>query len=68
MGFTSYEGSLSQDEYPTRFNADNFLTAYNEWASPRYNEAANLDYDTKLLLARRKFNMHACAEVSCPTC
>lgn len=28
----------------------------------RYNTAKDLDYATKLMLARRKFNMHACGE------
>ena len=61
MGFTSYEGSLSHDSYPSRFDEKNFMTAYKEWPSELYHELKDIngaDLDT---LARRKFHQLACA-------
>ena len=46
LGFTSFEGSLEKDSYPSRFGKDNFRSAYREWPNEIYNHATSLDANT----------------------
>ena len=55
LGFTSFEGSLEKDTYPSRFNKDNFRSAYREWPNEIYNQATSLDANTIDTLGKDQF-------------
>ena len=61
IGFTSFEGSLVMDDYPTRFYEGNFMQAYKEWPNDLYNDLNLLNSAELGALARRKFHQLACA-------
>jgi len=53
-----------QGNYPnSQFSLAHWkLSNQNHLKNFRYNTAKDLDYATKMMLAKRKFNMHACGE------
>ena len=53
-----------QGRFPnSQFSLAHRKSSYqNQLKKFRYNTAKDLDYATKMMLAKRKFNMHACGE------